>query len=109
MQRLLFSCAVVLLLLDASLLSATRALAVKEGAVCGGIVRLPCDRGLYCEYPAGRCDVMDLSGRCEKRPQVCNERFLPVCSCGGKEYANDCRRQIAGAQKDRDGPCTKAQ
>jgi Kazal-type serine protease inhibitor domain len=83
--------------------------AAKDGEMCGGIVRTTCDKGLFCEYPASRCRTADLAGKCEKQPEVCTKEFVPVCSCGGKQYGNDCERKAAGAQKDHDGPCEKSE
>jgi len=91
------------------LLTSLPASAAKEGELCGGIAGIMCDKGLFCEYPAGQCSTADLAGVCETQPEVCTEHFLPVCSCDGKQYGNDCKRKAAGAQKDYDGPCKKAE
>lgn len=73
--------------------------------MCGGIAGLSCDKGLFCEYPAGQCGTVDLDGECDVQPEVCTRIYMPVCACGGKQYGNDCERRAAGAQKDHDGPC----
>jgi hypothetical protein len=89
----------------ALLLAPPPAVAAKKGEVCGGIVGIACDMGLYCDYPAGKCEVADLSGRCETAPEMCTARYEPVCSCEGKEFGNDCLRQLKRARKSHDGPC----
>ena len=82
--------------------------AAKKGEVCGGIVGIACDMGLYCDYPPGKCQVADLSGRCETAPEMCTAIYKPVCDCEGKEYGNDCLRKLRRARKSHDGPCRKA-
>jgi hypothetical protein len=107
MQRLLLRSAALALLLS-PLLAATPASAAKIGEMCGGIAAIGCERGLYCAYPAGKCEVADLAGKCETSPEVCTEVFEPVCSCEGKEYGNDCKLKLARARKAYDGPCRPA-
>jgi hypothetical protein len=82
--------------------------AAKKGEVCGGIVGVACDMGLYCDYPPGKCQVADLSGRCEKAPEVCTALYNPVCDCDGKEHGNDCLRKLKRARKAHDGLCRNA-
>jgi hypothetical protein len=72
---------------------------------CGGFLGIPCEKGEFCEYPAGTCDVADNMGVCVKIPVVCPAVFDPVCGCDGKTYGNDCERQTAMVSKDHDGPC----
>jgi hypothetical protein len=80
--------------------------AAKAGEMCGGIAGVACDKGLFCEYLAGKCGVPDLAGKCEKTPDICKKDFKPVCGCDHKlKFDNDCERKAAGAQKDHDGPC----
>jgi hypothetical protein len=86
--------------------------AAKEGEMCDGIAAIQCDKGMFCEHPAGECGIgADRSGKCEKKPGACTEegpdkkQFAPVCACGGKNFPSDCERKAAGAQKDHDGPC----
>jgi hypothetical protein len=114
MKRVHFARAAVALLI-LPLLTTLPASAAKEGEMCGGIAGIACDEGQFCEFPAGQCGTPDLAGKCEKVPEVCFEAgsdtqaILPVCDCDGNEYANDCKRKMAGAQKSHDGPCKQTE
>lgn len=55
-------------------------------------IGLPCDDGLFCQ--SNECFV-ELQGKCIKIPTVCSEVSKPVCGCDLKDYANDCKRQMA--------------
>lgn len=78
-------------------------------AVCGGIAGTPCpEEGQLCDLPPGMCNSADLQGVCVDLPEICTQDYRPVCGCDGMTYANDCFRQMAGAQKDHDGECTSA-
>ena len=101
--------ALALALLLSALTIGAPAGAAKKGEVCGGIVGIACDMGLYCDYPPGKCQVADLSGRCETAPEVCTARYEPVCSCEGKEFGNDCLRRLKRVRKSHDGPCRTEQ
>jgi hypothetical protein len=109
MQRLLPAFAAIFF--TYGLLTAAPAFAAKDGEVCGGIAAIACDKGLFCEKPAGQCNTPDLSGTCEKIAEVCIEKEAPVCGCPtdkhkyGEGFGNDCKRKAAGAQKDHDGKC----
>ena len=103
MQRLIIATATMFLALLA--LTITPGFAAKEGEMCSGIAGIACDKGLFCEKPAGQCNTAVLAGKCEVTPEVCTEQFEPVCGCDGKQYSNDCKRKAAGAQKDYDGEC----
>jgi hypothetical protein len=114
-RALLLSAALALLAFPITTISLAKD-AAKEGGMCDGIIGIPCEKGLFCEHPAGECGGADRSGKCEKKPEICPKNadpkdFAPVCACGGKEYPdgrqypNDCERKAAGAQKDHDGPC----
>lgn len=102
MQRFLIATATAFLM--TATLTAT-SFAAKEGEMCGGIAGIACDKGLFCEKPAGQCNTADLAGKCEVKPEICTKEFKPVCACDGKQFGNDCERKAAGAQKDHDGEC----
>ena len=80
--------------------------AVGLGKQCGGIIGIPCDKGLWCQLPAGNCRSADMLGTCSKVPRFCTRIFKPVCGCDGKTYGNDCARQAAMVSKNHDGKCT---
>jgi Kazal-type serine protease inhibitor domain len=77
----------------------------QEGAMCGGIAGLPCDKGLFCEPPTNTCHVADVAGVCRRIPEVCFAIAAPVCGCDGKTYGNDCERQVAGVARAHAGAC----
>ena len=86
----------------------------KEGATCDASLPSKCDKGLWCEHPAGQCQVIDGAGTCVKEtvPSDCKEMADPVCACavGNKpavKYDNDCLRKVAKAQLDHKGECKK--
>jgi Kazal-type serine protease inhibitor-like protein len=87
------------------LLAPTGASAVGLGRTCGGFGNLQCDAGLFCQYPTGRCGVLDRPGKCAKVPTACPRFVRPVCGCDGKTYGNDCTRQMAMVSKKHDGRC----
>ena len=45
----------------------------KQGETCDGIAVIKCDKGLWCEHPAGQCQVIDGAGTCVKNTEVCDE------------------------------------
>jgi len=90
------------------LLPSAPASAAGAGETCDGIAGIQCDAGLWCEHPAGQCDVADAAGTCVKESgPICTEDYMPVCACGGVQYSNDCRRKAAKAQLDHVGECEK--
>jgi hypothetical protein len=111
MKRVLFQGA-VFALLALPLLATMPASAAGEGELCGGFTQVECDAGLFCEYPEG---CKSSAGVCETIPDVCpfseadSEAIVEVCGCDKKNYSSDCERKKAGAQKDHDGACKKAE
>ncbi|HEY1245572.1 MAG TPA: Kazal domain-containing protein [Hyphomicrobiaceae bacterium] len=96
-------------LLLASILPATQAYAVPLGQPCG-LAGAVCDKGLWCEPPAGRCRAAAAAGVCVAIPRLCFARkrsksFKPVCGCNSKTYSSDCFRRAYKVGKDHDGKC----
>ena len=85
----------------------TPAAAVGVGKTCHGLLGLKCNKGLWCDRKPGLCRGADVSGKCIKVPETCNDRYKPVCGCNGKTYGNDCKPQMAKVQKSHEGRCKK--
>ncbi|HIA02644.1 MAG TPA: hypothetical protein EYN66_12170 [Myxococcales bacterium] len=75
-----------------------------EPQICGTIVGLTCDEGLWCDPDPGSCNVADGGGICVDMA-ACDKSNKPVCGCDGKTYPTDCVRQMAKIAKDYDGEC----
>jgi hypothetical protein len=75
------------------------------GQRCGGFIGIACNKGLWCQRPAGQCWSADTFGTCSSVPRFCNLIFKPVCGCNGKTYGNDCQRQAAQVQLAHAGKC----
>jgi len=99
---------VLMLALGFGLAFGSAASAVGPGKQCGGIIGIPCDKGLWCQLPAGSCRAFDMFGTCTKVPRFCTRIFKPVCGCDGKTYGNDCARQMAKVQLAHTGKCKPA-
>jgi Kazal-type serine protease inhibitor-like protein len=83
----------------------TGASAVGVGQACGGFAGIPCNGGLYCEFPAGQCGRFDMMGVCRRKPTICNRIFMPVCGCNFQTFSNDCERRAAGVSLAHAGRC----
>ncbi len=47
----------------------------------------------------------DASGRCEKRPTLCDAAPSAACGCDGISYFNDCLRRASGVASSTPGEC----
>jgi hypothetical protein len=79
----------------------------KEGAPCGGIAGAECSAGEYCAYLPGMCpgDVMDASGVCRQKVEVCPELYAPVCGCDSRTYSSECHAAAARTSVNHAGEC----
>jgi hypothetical protein len=85
--------------------------AVPVGQPCSATTGVACDKGLWCEPPAGKCAAT--TGVCVTVPRLCIARkksrnFRPVCGCNRKTYSSDCFRRAYKVAKFRDGKCEVA-
>ncbi len=95
-------------LLVVSPLPAMRSHAVPAGQPCGTETGAVCDKGLWCEPPAGKC--ASTTGVCVAVPRFCvvrkkSKSFRPVCGCNDKTYSSDCFRRAYKVAKLREGKC----
>jgi hypothetical protein len=98
----------MLVVVSSAALGSTGAAAANLDEACGGSAGITCNSALWCQAPAGQCNVADAAGTCDKPPAFCIRVSRPVCGCNGKTYPNDCERQHAKAQLDHVGACKKA-
>jgi Kazal-type serine protease inhibitor-like protein len=91
---------------DAAAVQAEARKPAAEGAMCGGYPGVQCTEGSYCAIEKGQCKIIaDVSGVCQKKPEVCTQQFQPVCGCDGKNYSNPCVAAAAGVSVASDGEC----
>ena len=74
------------------------------GQRCGGYFGIRCDGALWCDLHAGACGQNDRFGTCVD-PLKCKQKSSTVCACDGRNYPDDCERQIRKLAKDHDGEC----
>lgn len=74
------------------------------GAICGGIMGIPCSEGEFCKLPPGSC-CCDYQGVCTPIAGGCPLYMDPVCGCDGLTYDNPCFAEMAGQSIDYWGPC----
>ena len=76
------------------------------GAMCGGYPGVQCEAGNYCAIEKGQCrTIADVSGVCQKKPEVCTLDYRPVCGCDNKTYPNACKAAAEGVSVASDGEC----
>jgi hypothetical protein len=76
------------------------------GAMCGGYPGVQCSTGNYCAIEKGQCKtIADVSGVCQKKPEVCTLDYRPVCGCDNKTYPNACKAAAEGVSVASDGEC----
>jgi len=96
---------VIIAALASAPITSTGASAVTAGQPCGGPMGLSCGSGLWCDWPAGKCDAADAQGKCVEIPAACPKNAKPVCGCDRRSYGSDCERVRAGVQRHHDGAC----
>jgi hypothetical protein len=91
---------------DVSQVQAAARKPAAEGAMCGGYPGVQCEAGNYCAIEKGQCrTIADVSGVCQKKPEVCTMDYRPVCGCDNKTYPNACKAAAEGVSVASDGEC----
>jgi len=73
---------------------------------CGGRQQLECKAdGDFCSKPVGTCEFAAQEGLCVEKPQICNEKYDPVCGCDYVTYSNACKAAEAGVNVFYAGEC----
>jgi hypothetical protein len=84
-------------------LAFTRSADATEGSTCKA--NKDCADTEFCDFPdepAGTCD--NAPGVCKARPTFCADVLVPVCTCEGNPFDNECLANAAGedvASKER--------
>lgn len=73
--------------------------------VCGGIARLQCPETHFCDYAEGDCKIVESTGTCLPRPEMCTMDYTPVCGCDGITYGNACAAHSRGVDVASLGEC----
>jgi len=73
--------------------------------MCGGLAAVQCPTGEVCVFGVGTCAMMDPTGTCQPKTVGCPDVWMPVCSCDGVTFGNECDAIAAGAAISHEGAC----